>query len=214
MERLRACPDLEVLGSLDAPRLPIFSLRFRHGSRDLHYGFVVSLLNDLFGIQARGGCSCAGPYAHSLLGLDLDYSRQLEAAVIGGAGLMRPGWVRLSFNYFIDDDEFEYLLHALELVAAHGWRLLPYYAYSAKHGIWCHQDQHRSRQDPLAALRWRDCAAAGNAVPASPDLADVLAAAKCELLRKVRGQPSHELILAPAHEALRWFVLPQEVGQE
>jgi len=213
MARLRACPDLEVLGSLDAPRLPIFSLRFRHGSRDLHYGFVVSLLNDLFGIQARGGCSCAGPYAHSLLGLDLDYSRQLEAAITGGVGLMRPGWVRLSFNYFIDDDELEYLLRALELVAEHGWRLLPYYVYSAKHGVWRYQGQHRSRQDPLAALRWEDCAVGGNTAPALPDLADLLAVARCELLRKDRGRPSHDLILAPAHEALRWFVLPQEVAE-
>jgi selenocysteine lyase/cysteine desulfurase len=57
------------MGNPDAPRLSIMSLRFKHGDKDLHYGFVVSLLNDLFGIQVRGGCSCAGPYGHTLLGM-------------------------------------------------------------------------------------------------------------------------------------------------
>ena len=212
MTRLRACPNIEILGSLTAARLPIFSLRFHHGERDLHYGFVVSLLNDLFGIQARGGCSCAGPYAHSLLGLDLDYSRQLQAAVTSGDGLMRPGWVRLSFNYFIDDDELEYLLRALELVAEHGWRLLPCYAYSAQHGVWRYQGRHRSRRDPISALRWRDFVPGATHTAAGPDLAELLALAEHELRREDRELPSHELTLAPAHEALRWFVLPQEVA--
>ena len=62
------------MGSPDAERVSIVSLRFMHGDKDLHYGFVVSLLNDLFGIQVRGGCSCAGPYGHSLLDMDMEYS--------------------------------------------------------------------------------------------------------------------------------------------
>ena len=51
------------------------SFLVRHGDLYLHHNFVVALLNDLFGIQARGGCSCAGPYGHRLLGIDLE---QLE----------------------------------------------------------------------------------------------------------------------------------------
>ena len=60
------------------------SLRFKHGDKDLHYGFVVSLLNDLFGIQVRGGCSCAEPYGHSLLGMDKSYSRAIETEIQRG----------------------------------------------------------------------------------------------------------------------------------
>ncbi|PLW83033.1 aminotransferase [Kineobactrum sediminis] len=214
MQRLRACPGIEVLGSLDAARLPIFSLRFRHGEHDLHYGFVVSLLNDLFGIQARGGCSCAGPYAHSLLGLDLAYSKRLEAAITAGASLMRPGWVRLNFNYFIGEAEFEYLLRALELVAEHGWRLLPYYQYSAGHGVWRHQGEHRNRPDPLAALRWQEAPGTEPDTGTCPSLAQQLALAERELLRQDRGaMQTYDLALPPALEALRWFVLPQDVAQ-
>ena len=61
LDRWRANPNLELLGDLEVPRLPIVSFRIRHGDRYLHHELVVALLNDLFGIQARGGCSCAGP---------------------------------------------------------------------------------------------------------------------------------------------------------
>jgi len=63
-------PTIEILGNLDAERLSIVSFVVRAPSgRYLHHNFVVSLLNDLFGIQSRGGCSCAGPYGHRLLGI-------------------------------------------------------------------------------------------------------------------------------------------------
>src|ERR1035437_664034 len=61
-------PNIYVLGNVDAKRMSIVSIRICHGDFWLHHNFVVSLLNDLFGIQARGGCSCAGPYGHRLLG--------------------------------------------------------------------------------------------------------------------------------------------------
>ena len=124
---------------------------------------------------------------------------------------MRPGWVRLSFNYFIDDEECEYLLRALELVAEHGWRLLPFYAYSAEQGIWRYQGRHHSRRDPLASLRWREVAVDDPGAAAAPTLAELSAMAELELRRDDRDLPSHDLALSPAHEALRWFVLPQEI---
>ena len=67
--------NIEILGNLGAERLSIVSFVVRAPSgRYLHHNFVVAVLNDLFGIQSRGGCSCAGPYGHSLLGIDLDRS--------------------------------------------------------------------------------------------------------------------------------------------
>lgn len=211
MARLRACPNIEVLGSHTASRLPIFSLRFRHGERDLHYGFVVALLNDLFGIQARGGCSCAGPYAHALLGMDMGYSKQLEAAISAGNSLLRPGWVRLNFNYFIDEEEFEYLLRALELVAEHGWRLLPCYQVDSTRGMWRFQGLEAARPDPLVDLAWlaRPTAVTTSQPPLS--LQAQLELAVRELTREQRQTTASALQLSPAHEPLRWFVLPQEV---
>ena len=82
------------------------------------------LLNDLFGIQSRGGCSCAGPYGHRLLGIDLDRSHEFEREITRGCEGIKPGWVRVNFNYFISEPVFDYLVEAVRLVAADGWRLL------------------------------------------------------------------------------------------
>ena len=79
----QAEPAIEILGNLDAERLSIvsFVVRAARRGRYLHHNFVVALLNDLFGIQARGGCSCAGPYGHRLLGIDLERSHEFEREI-------------------------------------------------------------------------------------------------------------------------------------
>ena len=97
--------------------------------RYLHHNFVVALLNDLFGIQSRGGCSCAGPYGHRLLGIDLETIHEFEREIARGCEGIKPGWVRVNFNYFISEAVFEFILDAVDLVASEGWRLLPDYAF-------------------------------------------------------------------------------------
>ena len=84
---------------------------------------MVALLNDLFGIQSRGGCSCAGPYGHRLLGIDLETSHEFEREISRGCEGIKPGWVRVNFNYFISEAVFEFILDAVDLVATDGWRL-------------------------------------------------------------------------------------------
>ena len=102
--RGRTQPDIEILGNLDAERLSIVSFVVRAPSgRYLHHNFVVALLNDLFGIQSRGGCSCAGPYGHRLLGIDIEQSHEFEREIARGCEGIKPGWVRVNFNYFISD---------------------------------------------------------------------------------------------------------------
>jgi selenocysteine lyase/cysteine desulfurase len=212
LEFFEACPNLEILGNRHAPRLSIMSLRFKCGERDLHYGFVVSLLNDLFGIQVRGGCSCAGPYGHSLLGMNMDYSLAIETEIQKGAIVLRPGWVRLNFNYFIDEAEFQYLLNALALVAEHGWRLLPYYHFDTEAGIWRYQGQAVSLPTDLASLRF--ATSGDEVVPRSTapmDLEALLVSARQELCRNDRQGITADLELEESAEQLRWFVLPQEV---
>ena len=81
----------------------------RPSGRYLHHNFVVALLNDLFGIQSRGGCSCAGPYGHRLLGIDLERSHEFEREITGGCEGIKPGWVRVNFNYFISEAVFDYI---------------------------------------------------------------------------------------------------------
>ena len=132
---------IEILGNLDAPRLSIVSFVLRAPSgRYLHHNYVVALLNDLFGVQARGGCSCAGPYGHRLLGIDIDRSHQFEAQITGGCEGIKPGWVRVNFNYFVDDAACTYIVEAVRLVAREGWRLLGDYRFDPVTGLWRHRD--------------------------------------------------------------------------
>lgn len=134
METWRHNPSINILGGLEASRLAIVSFCITREGHDLHYGLVVAMLNDIFGIQARGGCSCAGPYGHELLGIDEAKSQSLLADVKAGKFLNRPGWARLNFNYFIDEETFEYTVRAVELIADHGHKLAPFYEYNDESG--------------------------------------------------------------------------------
>ena len=150
--RWRENPNLEMLGNLEAERLSIVSFVVqRPGGRFLHHNFVVALLNDLFGIQSRGGCSCAGPYGHRLLGIDLERSHEFEREIARGCEGIKPGWTRVSFNYFISEAVFEYVVEAVDLVATEGWRLLPDYRFDPVTGLWRHRDG--PVEPPLAAHR-------------------------------------------------------------
>ena len=134
-------PSIEILGNLDAERLSIVSFVVRAPSgRYLHHNFVVAVLNDLFGIQSRGGCSCAGPYGHRLLGIDIERSHEFEREITGGCEGIKPGWVRVNFNYFLSDTVADYIVEAVRLVARDGWRLLGDYRFDTATGIWTHRD--------------------------------------------------------------------------
>ncbi|MHA7816312.1 MAG: aminotransferase class V-fold PLP-dependent enzyme [Pseudohaliea sp.] len=209
LDALAEEPNIEVLGGSEAERLAIFSLRFHHGESELHYGFVVALLNDLFGIQARGGCSCAGPYGHALLALDEARSMALENQVAGGFGALRPGWVRLNVNYFIDEAEVDYLLAALRLVARHGWRLLPSYRLDLHAGLWRHRDGTPALPSSLATVDFHRAPEPAEA-PAAVPHAQLLAEAE-ELLEA--GAPAAHRRAAAAEPPLpaelesdRWFL--------
>ncbi|WP_096305307.1 aminotransferase class V-fold PLP-dependent enzyme [Jatrophihabitans sp. GAS493] len=134
-------PGIEILGNLDAERLSIVSFVVKAPSgRYLHHNYVVSLLNDLFGIQSRGGCSCAGPYGHRLLGIDLERSHEFEREIAHGCEGIKPGWVRVNFNYFISDTVFDYIIEAVRMVARHGVALLTDYTFDPASGLWRHRD--------------------------------------------------------------------------
>lgn len=133
-------PAIEILGNVHCDRLSITSFVIRAQRGYLHHSFVVSVLNDLFGIQSRGGCSCAGPYGHRLLGIDLQTSHAFEREITRGCEGIKPGWVRVSFNYFISEAVFAYILRAVDLIATHGERLLPLYRFDPATGLWHHRD--------------------------------------------------------------------------
>jgi selenocysteine lyase/cysteine desulfurase len=215
VESWRTSPNIDILGNLDAARLSIVSFVVRHGQgRYLHHNFVVAVLNDLFGIQARGGCSCAGPYGHRLLGIDLDRSHEFEREITRGCEGIKPGWVRVNFNYFITDTVFEYVLAAVHLVAAEGWKLLPHYTFEPNTGVW-----HNVRGRADAPLSLYDVSYAGGrfAYPTrhstEPEsaLAGYLAEARAVLDAAAAEPPcAPPAPLSADFEHLRWFPLPGE----
>lgn len=140
MQRFHDDERIDVLGHEDAEkRTGIVAFNVRHpggGAFMLHPRFVTTVLSDLFGIQTRAGCSCAGPYGHRLLGIDDDTSERYRRAVTRGCEAVKPGWVRASIHYTHTDDDISYLLDAIEFVAAHGARLLSLYEVGLSSGAW------------------------------------------------------------------------------
>jgi selenocysteine lyase/cysteine desulfurase len=220
LQRWEANPAIEILGSHRAERLSIVSFVVRHRGRYLHHNFVVALLNDLFGIQARGGCSCAGPYGHRLLGIDIETSHEFEREIARGCEGIKPGWVRINFNYFISETVFRFLLDAVDLVATDGWRLLSDYAFEPASGLWRHRD---GRPEPPASLRDISFEDGRMTWPShrhhEPEsrLPAYLDEARSIIARPPRpvAAPSIDAaVVGPDFEALRWFWLPEEVAAE
>ena len=209
LARWRSNSAIEILGNSDEDSLSIFSLRFKYRDKDLHYSFITALLNDLFGIQARGGCSCAGPYGHELLGMDMVYSRALEKQIVQGHTVLRPGWVRLNFNYFIGDETFNYLLDAIDLVASHGWKLLPLYEFDKTSGTWRYQSE-KMHLDTLSVTAMLDSDSCSNENKTMP-LGTALSEARHVLEQQEIQGVHYTLTLPPEADKLRWFVLPQEI---
>ncbi len=225
--RWSANPNIRILGNVGAKRLSIVSFVIRHGEdRLLHHNFVVALLNDLFGIQARGGCSCAGPYGHRLLGIDLARSMKFHEAINAGSEGIKPGWVRVNFNYFISEDVFTYILDAVDLLASEGWRLLPHYDFCPTTGIWRHRDTRPGRNLRLDDVSYRSgtmqyrsrhLTEPETAFAEYLDEARRIMAAMADFAADagragdvVPGSPA--AVLDEALERLRWFPLPGEAA--
>uniref|UniRef100_A0A0D3HJG8 Aminotransferase class V domain-containing protein n=1 Tax=Oryza barthii TaxID=65489 RepID=A0A0D3HJG8_9ORYZ len=95
---------------------------------------------------ARGGCACAGPYGHALLGVGDELSLRIRAAIVRGYHGVKPGWTRVSFAYYLSGDELRYVLAAIDFVAAHGHRFLPLYAFDWATGDWSFRRAALKRQ--------------------------------------------------------------------
>jgi selenocysteine lyase/cysteine desulfurase len=83
---------------------------------DIHYNIIVKLLNDRYGIQTRGGCSCAGTYGHYLLYVDAEHSKRVTDKIDSGDLSEKPGWVRMSIHPTMTNDELFYIINAIKEV--------------------------------------------------------------------------------------------------
>lgn len=232
-------PELVVLGAEDpGPHLPIVSFLVRFEQRFLHYNFVCAVLNDVFGIQSRGGCQCAGPYSQALLGLrGQEENTKLENALLKykeRAELLRPGYTRVSFPFKgMRHAETEYILKALVWVAKNGWALLCQYRCNHRTGEW----RHSSRQGKpfgRSERRWLSHFQIGKEIEYSwsnnsSDAKARLDAAIEQANQVLKSALSNQKAIAEAAkmvgadfvlgdvdddlESLRWYVYPQECAK-
>lgn len=217
----RAHSSIDVLGSKDSDRLSIISFAIHTPSgRYLHHNAGVAMLNDLFGIQSRGGCSCAGPYGHRLLGIDLNASRAFTREVESGCEGIKPGWIRVNFNYFITETAFRYIVHAVELVAEYGWRLLGDYRFNPIDGLWRHKNGPIEPPLRMSEVTYGDDGRMRyprrHMLEPESVLAEYLEAGRRILIDAHpeteptdAGQLARDGLVRPDFEELRWFDLPR-----
>ena len=141
-DRWKRNPSIEILGNPDPKRrIGIVSFNIKEpGGRYLHPKFMTALLNDLFGIQSRAGCSCAGPYGHRLLNIDQEHSERYRHWIGKGFTGIKPGWCRVGFHFTMDDAEADYIIAAIEFLAASGYLFLPLYRFDLQSGSWTHRE--------------------------------------------------------------------------
>ncbi len=143
----KTIPGLEILAAPQEERLGAVSFYIH----DVHFNLVVRLLNDRFGIQVRGGCSCAGTYGHYLLHVDYYTSKSITRKIDGGDLSEKPGWVRLSVHPTMTDQEIEYMIDAIRQVALNAKEWGKDYEYNINKNEYYHRNWTRKTPDDYLA---------------------------------------------------------------
>ncbi len=142
MPALRGTPRLHLLANQHDDRLGILSFYVE----GMHYNLVTTLLNDYFGVQVRGGCSCAGTYGHYLLHVDPTRSKRISDLIDHGDLSQKPGWVRLSLHPTMTDGELADILSAIRDVIERGKELGKDYTYCSRTNAFHHKDEQSLRR--------------------------------------------------------------------
>lgn len=194
--RLSRHPRLTVYGP-PGPRLPILSFNVA----GLHHDLASALLDQLFGVQNRAGCACAGPYGHRLLGVDAARSQAYRRAIAAGVLALKPGWVRLSLPWWATEEEVDFLLEAVEFLADHGDAFVPLYRLGWRDGLWRRLDGEPEDPAPLPLDASALLAAAAGRDPWPAAEEATLSEAQAAAMRRASLAEAREL--AAALEA-RW----------
>ena len=132
-------PNLVVLADNIEDRLGVYSF-YIEGA---HYNLIVQLLNDIYGIQVRGGCSCAGTYGHILLNVDQLTSNEITCSIDEGNLSTKPGWIRMSIHPTMTNDEIHYIMNAIEDVAINYKEFQKEYVYNEKSNEFTHEKEKK-----------------------------------------------------------------------
>lgn len=140
---LDAIENIHILANQHQDRLGVISFYID----DLHFNLGVKLLNDRFGIQTRGGCSCAGTYGHYLLHVDQETSHDLVCQITSGDLIKKPGWIRMSIHPTTTSDEIRFVCDSIKSVARHHKEWAKEYNYNAKTNEFTHKSARNSESE-------------------------------------------------------------------
>ena len=143
LKSLENIPNLYILHDdllKNKTHIPVFSFMISFGNKFLHPNFICALLNDLFGIQSRPGCSCAPNYGRYLLGFDKDdiMVELLQSIISSGNDIFKPGYLRLNLPYFYPKYVIKYVIDAIKFICENGHLFLGLYYYDIKSGRFYH----------------------------------------------------------------------------
>ena len=149
-EKFEKLENTHVLADNFSDRLGIYSFYID----DLHFNLAVQLLNDKYGIQVRGGCSCAGTYGHMLLDVDINFSHNITDQIDEGDLSLKPGWVRMSIHPTMTDDEMHFIMNAIEDVAKNHKEIGADYTYNNQTNEFVYKDKSFSEMNGERAKSW------------------------------------------------------------
>ncbi|WP_298393347.1 aminotransferase class V-fold PLP-dependent enzyme [Flavobacterium sp.] len=135
--------NIKILAKEHQDRLGVISFYID----DLHYNLGVKLLNDRFGIQTRGGCSCAGTYGHFLLHVDKETSSDLVCLITSGDLIRKPGWIRMSIHPTTTSEEIKYVCDSIKELAQHHKEWESDYVYNGKNNEFVHKRATSSEKE-------------------------------------------------------------------
>lgn len=139
---LENVPNINILAPQHKDRLGVISFYIT----DLHYNLGVKILNDKFGIQTRGGCSCAGTYGHYLLHVDQETSNSIVCQISAGDLEKKPGWIRMSIHPTTTNEEIEYVCNSIKELAANHFNWKKEYTYNSNTNEFTHVNDNKSEE--------------------------------------------------------------------
>jgi len=210
LERLSKHPKIEILGPIDPEnRISIVSFMIKHIDKYLHPKFTTKLLNDLFGIQSRAGCMCAGSYGHLLLNIGEERSQMFRCITQEGKLGFKPGWCRVNFHYLFSELEFEFICEAIEFIADYGYLFLEDYSFNISSGEWTHlkfKDILNYNQPDIKSIvsaKLRDCFDQ-ESIDRDAEFTKYLKDAN-NIIKKFKKEKEYQQFDDPNLEELRWF---------
>ncbi len=202
--------NIEILGPIDPlNRISIVSFKIKHNDKYIHPKLTTNLLNDLFGIQSRAGCMCAGSYGHMLLNLEEEVTIKIRKLISQNIKGINPGWCRVNFHYLHSELEFQFICDAIEFIADHGKIFLSEYRFNYQTGEWNHCKFNNKQGETIPIIKnvlemeLRNCFE-GPLIDRELKFASYMKEAK-NIISSLKEPSNYGKFKNPVAEALRWF---------